>query len=93
MPPPALAAFRVLQPAKALLEKTWATAMDAVGREIAELNAEHMRSGHEQQRLTQLLQRYEAERVQTLRTLHNTREQLGDCKRVSFLLRVISVNC
>ncbi|KAF8495125.1 hypothetical protein F5888DRAFT_580533 [Russula emetica] len=79
MPPPTIAAFRVLQPAKALLEKTWATAMDAVGREFAELNAEHIRSVREQQRLTELLQRCETERVQALRSLHDTKAQLREC--------------
>jgi hypothetical protein len=81
MPPPTIAAFRVLQPAKALLEKTWATAMDSVGREFAELNAEHMRSVHEQQRLTEVLQRCEAERVQALRSLHDAKAQLRECNR------------
>lgn len=76
--PSAIAAFRVLQPAKALLEKTWATAMDAVQREIAELNAEHMRSAREQQRLAELLQHCQVERAHALRTLHETQAMLRD---------------
>ena len=80
MPSPAIAAFRVLQPAKALLEKTWATAMDAVQREIAELNAEHMRSAREQQRLAELLQHCQVERAHALRTLHETKAMLRDSK-------------
>ena len=88
MPPPTIAAFRVLQPAKALLEKTWATAMDAVGREFAELHAEHLRSGREQQRLAELLQRCETERVQALRALHDAKAQLRECKLFSFVFLV-----
>ncbi len=82
----------MLQPAKALLEKTWATAMDAVGREFAELNAEHIRSAREQQRLTEMLARCETERVQALRALHDTKAQLRDCKFVFFFLWTIFVN-
>ena len=86
MHPPTVAAFRVLQPAKALLEKTWATAMDAVGREFAELNAEHIRSVREQRRLTEMLQRCESERVQALRSLHDTKARLRECKCFSLFL-------
>jgi hypothetical protein len=79
MPPPTISAFRVLQPAKALLEKTWATTMDAVQREIARLNAENLRSAREQQRLADLLQRCQVERAHALRALHDTRAQLREC--------------
>jgi hypothetical protein len=70
--------------------------MDSVGREFAELNAEHIRSMREQQRLTELLQRCETERVQALRSLHDTKAQLKECKCSSFFsvgnfLIVISV--
>jgi hypothetical protein len=68
--------------------------MDAVGREFAELNAEHIRSMREQQRLTELLQRCETERVQALRSLHDTKAQLRECKCFFFFfLWVITVNC
>jgi hypothetical protein len=93
MPPPTIAAFRVLQPAKALLEKTWATAMDSVGREFTELNAEHIRSVREQQRLNEALQRCETERVQALRSLHDAKAQLRECNVFPFFLWVIFVNC
>ena len=80
IPSPAIAAFRVLQPVKALLEQTWSTSMDAVQREFAELNAELIRSGHEQQRLAEMLQRCQAERTHALRALHETKAMLRDSK-------------
>lgn len=77
--PPMVAAFRVLQPAKALLEKTWATAIAAVQHELAVVQAEHTRGAREQQRLAGLLQRAQAERAQALQALQETQGQLRDC--------------
>ncbi|KAI0246782.1 hypothetical protein BJV78DRAFT_1251630 [Lactifluus subvellereus] len=78
--PPVVAAFRVLQPAKALLEKTWATAIAAVQHELAVVQTEHTRGAREQQRLAELLQRAQAERAQALQALQETQAQLRDCR-------------
>src|SRR5262249_2978557 len=51
---PAIAAFRVLQPAKALLEKTWSTAIASVQQELAVIQTEHIKSTHEQKRLADM---------------------------------------
>jgi hypothetical protein len=59
--------------------------MDSVGREFAELDAEHIRSVREQQRLTEVLQRCETERVQALRLLHDAKAQLRECNVFSSL--------
>jgi len=67
--------------------------MDAVGREFSELNAEHIRSVREQQRLTELLQRCETERVQALRSLHDAKAQLRECECFSFYFYGLCVNC
>ena len=75
-----MTAFRVLQPVKALLEQTWATAMDATQREIAELNAEQIRSAHEQQRLAEMLRRCQVEQAHALRVLHETKAMLRESK-------------
>ncbi|KAI9455780.1 hypothetical protein BJY52DRAFT_1278564 [Lactarius psammicola] len=77
--PPALAAFKVLQPAKDLLEQTWAAAIAAVQQEFAAVHAELGRSAREKQALTELLQRLQGERVQALHALHNTQTELRQC--------------
>ena len=76
---PAIAAFKVLQPAKVLLEKTWSTAIAAVQQELAMVQSEHIRSTQEQQRLADLLQRSQAERVHALHALQEAKAQLRDC--------------
>ncbi|KAH9068283.1 hypothetical protein EDB83DRAFT_644876 [Lactarius deliciosus] len=77
--PPALAAFKVLQPAKELLEQTWAAAIAAVQQEFAAVHAELGRSAREKQALTELLQRLQGERMQALHALHNTQTELKQC--------------
>jgi hypothetical protein len=84
--PPAVAAFRVLQPAKALLEQTWATAIAAVQHELSVIQAEHIRGAREQKRLAELLQRAQAERAQALQALQDTQGQLRDCMRFPLCL-------
>jgi hypothetical protein len=84
--PPAVAAFRVLQPAKALLEQTWATAISAVQHEFAVIQAEHVRSSREQKRLAELLQRTQAERAKAIQALRDTQVQLRDCMCLLSLL-------
>ena len=79
------AAFRVLQPAKALLEQTWATAIAAVQRELTAIQAEHVRAARERECLAQLLQRSQTERAQALQALQDTKGQLRDCKFSLFL--------
>ncbi|KAH9057757.1 hypothetical protein EDB87DRAFT_1685916 [Lactarius vividus] len=77
--PPALAAFKVLQPAKELLEQTWAAAIASVQQEFAAVHVELGRSAREKQALTELLQRLQGERVQAMRALHNTQTELKQC--------------
>ncbi|KAH9027948.1 hypothetical protein EDB85DRAFT_1892728 [Lactarius pseudohatsudake] len=77
--PPALAAFKVLQPAKELLEQTWAAAIAAVQQEFAAVHAELGRSAREKQALTELLQRLQGERMQALHALHSTQTELKQC--------------
>ncbi|KAI9433322.1 hypothetical protein H4582DRAFT_2101723 [Lactarius indigo] len=77
--PPALAAFKVLQPAKELLEQTWAAAIAAVQQEFAAVHAELGRSAREKQALTELLQRLQGERMQALHALRNTQMELKQC--------------
>ncbi|KAH8984629.1 hypothetical protein EDB92DRAFT_1950686 [Lactarius akahatsu] len=77
--PPALAAFKVLQPAKELLEQTWAAAIAAVQQEFAAVHAELGRSAREKQALTELLQRLQGERMQALHALHSTQAELKQC--------------
>jgi hypothetical protein len=76
---PMAAAFRVLQPAKMLLEQTWATAIAAVQRELAVIQAEHVRAARERECLAQLLQRSQTERAQALQALQDTKGQLREC--------------
>jgi hypothetical protein len=76
---PAIAAYKVLQPAKDLLEQTWAAAIAAVQQEFAAVTAELSRSAREKQGLTELIQRLQAERLQVVNALHTTRTELGQC--------------
>ena len=76
---PAIAAYKVLQPAKDLLEQTWAAAIAAVEQEFAAVTAELSRSAREKQALTEFLQRLQAERVQVVNALHTSRTELGQC--------------
>ena len=77
--PPAIAAFKVLQPAKDLLEQTWAAAIAAVQQEFAAVSAELSRSAREKQALTELLQRMQGERMQTMHALRSTQTELRQC--------------
>src|SRR6267142_2262254 len=83
---PTIAAFKVLQPAKVLLEKTWSTAIAAVQQELAMVQSEHIRSTHEQQRLADLLQHSQAERAHALHALQEAKAQLRDCMLPVFVL-------
>jgi hypothetical protein len=84
-PSPAISAYRVLQPAKALLEQSWATAIAGVQKELAVVHSEQMQSTREQQRLAGLLQRTQIERVNALRALHDANTQLRDCMLSDYL--------
>ncbi len=77
--PPALAAFKVLQPAKELLEQTWATAIAAVQEEYAVLHGDLARLSHDKQALHDFLQRMQTERMQLLHALHTTQNELKQC--------------
>jgi hypothetical protein len=81
------AAFRVLQPAKVLLEQTWATAIAAVQRELAAIQAEHVRATRERECLAQLLQRSQTERAQALQALQETKGQLRECTFSPFFFK------
>ena len=83
--PPAIAAFKVLQPAKDLLEQTWAAAIAGVQQEFALAQADLSRSVHEKQALAELLQRIQAERVQTVHALRNSQNELRQCTFVPVL--------
>lgn len=77
--PPAIAAFKVLQPAKELLEQTWAAAVAAVQQEFAGVHANLARSLHDNHALAELLQRMQGERMQALHALHNAQTELKQC--------------
>ena len=76
---PAIAAFRVLQPAKALFEKTWSTAIAAVQQELVMLHSEHVQSVQEQQRLSEEVQRMRIERGHILQALQDAKARLTEC--------------
>ena len=76
---PAIAAFRVLQPAKALFEKTWSTAIAAVQQELVVLHSEHVQSVQEQQRLSEELQRMQNERAHIIQALQDAKARVRDC--------------
>jgi hypothetical protein len=89
--PPAIAAFKVLQPAKDLLEQTWEAAIAAVQNEFAVVQADLSRSAHETQALKDLLQRIQPERMQALQRLHSSQTQLRQCTCVSCLCYIRDV--
>ncbi|KAH9962448.1 hypothetical protein BC827DRAFT_222024 [Russula dissimulans] len=76
--PATLAAFKVLQPAKALLEQSWATAIAAVQHELAAVHSEHVRAMREQERLAEQLKRAQVERAQANRALLVIQARLGE---------------
>ncbi|KAI9510992.1 hypothetical protein F5148DRAFT_1175087 [Russula earlei] len=77
-PSSAIAAFRALQPVKALLEQTWSTAIACVQQELAVVQSELVRSSREQQRLSQQLKRSQVERAHALHALQDMKAKLGE---------------
>jgi hypothetical protein len=77
--PPAIAAFKVLQPAKDLLEQTWEAAIAAVQNEFAVVQADLSRFARENQALKDLAQRIQVERLQVMQQLHSSQTQLRQC--------------
>jgi hypothetical protein len=86
---PAIAAFKVLQPAKALFEKTWSTAIASVQQEFVAVHSEHIRAANEQHRLTELLRRSEVERSRGIILLQEANAELAKCMRSVFVLMAI----
>ena len=89
--PPSIAAFKVLQPAKDLLEQTWEAAVGAVQNEFALVQADLAHSAREKQALKELLQRIQSncvtmagERNQALQALHTSQNELRRCTCISF---------
>ncbi|KAF8263857.1 hypothetical protein EI94DRAFT_550873 [Lactarius quietus] len=77
--PPAVAAFKVLQPAKSLFEKTWEAAVAGVQKEFAIIQEDFLRSEREKQAFVEYSQRIEVTRVQTLQALRNSQAELRQC--------------
>lgn len=91
--PPAIAAYKVLQPAKDLLEQTWAAAIAAVQREFTAVHAEFERSANEKAHIPELLQRLQGDRVQALQALHNAQAELNQCTLTFFFVHFLFVGC
>jgi len=76
--PSTIAAFKVLQPVKALLEQSWTTAIAAVQQELAAVHSEHIRAMREQRSLAEQLKRAQVERVQANHALLEMQARLGE---------------
>ena len=84
--PSTLAAFKVLQPVKALLEQSWTTAIAAVQQELAAIHSEHIRAMREQQHFAEQSKRAQVERAQANRALLELQARLGECMLFLLLL-------